>query len=124
MHSNAPLSVMDTLITSNPSTLAEFFYHPGRIRSVDTAHETPKRFKPHKRAYEAFAEEAGVEGRDIILVTSHKWDVVGAKRAGWRVTWVDRKGEGWSDGLALGMSINPDWRVESLEEMQRVFAVL
>lgn len=111
---------MDTLITSNPSTLAEFFYHPGRIRSIDTAHECPKRFKPHPRAYEAFADEAGVKAGDIVLVTSHKWDVVGAKRAGWRVVFVDRKKEGWSDGLGLGMSINPDWKVESLDEMEGV----
>lgn len=124
VHSNAPLAVMDTAINSNPTTLAEFFYHPGRIRSVDTANECPKRFKPHPRAYEVFEEDAGVKNHDIVLVTSHKWDVVGAKRAGWRVVWVDRKNEGWSDGLGLGMSVKPDWRIESLDGMQKVIEAL
>lgn len=60
----------------------------------------------------------------MVLVTSHKWDVVGAKKAGWRVVWVDRKNEGWSDGLGVGMSIKPDWVVESLDGMQKVFEAL
>lgn len=91
---------------------------------MDTAHECPKRFKPHPRAYEAFSEEAGVKSHDIVLVTIHKWDVVGAKRAGWRVVWVDRKSEGWADGLGVGMSIKPDWTVENLEGMQSVVEAL
>ncbi len=115
---------MDALISSNPSTLQEFFYHPGKVRSVDTIAQTPKRYKPHPSAYAAFADEAGVKGADVILITSHMWDVVGAKKAGWRVAWVDRKGEGWSDGLGVGVCVKPDWSVASLEGMGEVFAQL
>jgi 2-haloacid dehalogenase len=121
VHANAPLSVMDALITANSGTLGVFFDSPKYIKSVDT---TVKKFKPHKDAYVDFALSAGVQDKDCVLITSHSWDVVGAKRAGWRTVWVDRGGEGWCDGLGRGMGIHPDWTIKSLQDMGNVFSVM
>jgi len=55
--------------------------------------EKPGRWKPHAAPYLYAAEVCGVEPHRMALVAVHPWDIDGAKRAGLRVGWLDRRGD-------------------------------
>src|SRR3954468_11178760 len=49
-------------------------------------------FKPDLRAYRSALERTGAEsGNAVCIVSTHWWDVAGAKRAGLRAGWVARR---------------------------------
>jgi 2-haloacid dehalogenase len=51
-------------------------------------------YKPDLRPYRMALERTGVSGDELIFVSTHWWDVAGAKRAGMRTGWVARR-ERW-----------------------------
>jgi 2-haloacid dehalogenase len=55
--------------------------------------ETVGKFKPAREAYEYAAQELGLPPGDIMMVTAHGWDALGAARAGMRVAFVERPGK-------------------------------
>ena len=48
-------------------------------------------FKPDLRPYRMAIERTGADGGDICFVSTHWWDVAGAKRAGMQTGWVARR---------------------------------
>jgi 2-haloacid dehalogenase len=48
-------------------------------------------YKPDLRPYRMAIERCGAEGSDIVFVSTHWWDVAGAKRAGMKTGWVARR---------------------------------
>src|SRR5207248_1245036 len=76
-------------------------------------------FKPHPRVYEHAAERVAVSPSEIVLVTAHGWDVMGAMRAGLRGAWVAR-GERW----LVPIVPEPDVRGEDLEDAARLIVAL
>ncbi len=48
-------------------------------------------FKPHRATYEMAARTLGVPLHDILFVANHEFDCVGAKSAGMRTVFVDRR---------------------------------
>jgi len=48
-------------------------------------------YKPDLRPYRMAIERTGVDGGEICFVSTHWWDVAGAKRAGMRTGWVARR---------------------------------
>lgn len=58
-----------------------------RLLSVDAV----RRWKPAPEPYLYAAQELGVAPGECTLVAVHPWDVDGAKRAGLRGAWLDRK---------------------------------
>jgi 2-haloacid dehalogenase len=48
-------------------------------------------YKPDLRPYRMAIERTGADGGDIVFVSTHWWDVAGAKRAGMRTGWVARR---------------------------------
>jgi 2-haloacid dehalogenase len=62
-----------------------------RCLSVDAV----RRFKPAPEPYRYAAAELGVEAARIALVAAHPWDCAGARAAGLRAGWVNRRGEPW-----------------------------
>jgi 2-haloacid dehalogenase len=74
------------------------------IRSV----EEVERYKPHPAVYELLPEDA-------TLVAAHAWDVLGARAAGRRAVWVDRREQRWP---FPGQPHEP--RVSSLPEAARL----
>jgi 2-haloacid dehalogenase len=56
--------------------------------SVDTA----RKFKPHPDCYALVGSVLGVEKEEVIFVSSNGFDVVGAKKFGFKVVWIRRGG--------------------------------
>jgi len=53
--------------------------------------EPTGRFKPHPEVYAHARHEAGnPAARDIVFVSSNRWDVAGAAAAGFTPVWVNR----------------------------------
>ena len=48
-------------------------------------------YKPDLRGYRMAIEKTGETGADICFVSTHWWDVAGAKRAGMATGWVARR---------------------------------
>jgi len=48
-------------------------------------------FKPHHATYEKAAELAGVQRDEILFVANHAFDCIGAKAAGMRTAFIDRR---------------------------------
>src|SRR5918992_2601891 len=48
-------------------------------------------YKPDPRPYRMAIERTGAQGTEICFVSTHWWDVAGAKRAGMRTGWVARR---------------------------------
>jgi 2-haloacid dehalogenase len=48
-------------------------------------------YKPDLRPYRMAIERCGADGGDIVFVSTHWWDVAGAKRAGMKTGWVARR---------------------------------
>jgi 2-haloacid dehalogenase len=55
---------------------------------VGTEHS--RTFKPHSDVYAAGVSAVGASPGEVVLITAHSWDGIGAKRAGLRVAWISR----------------------------------
>ncbi|KAI9822468.1 MAG: hypothetical protein M1827_000187 [Pycnora praestabilis] len=81
--------------------------------------EEVKRFKPAPEVYKLLAHEVGKEGKmdEMWLVSGNPFDVVGARAVGMQAAWVDRAGNGWTDGLIEGDVGRPTVIVKGLGEV-------
>lgn len=52
--------------------------------------ETVKKYKPDRKVYEWAAQKMGVLVSDMLMVTSHGWDVAGAINAGMKTAYISR----------------------------------
>jgi 2-haloacid dehalogenase len=48
-------------------------------------------FKPDPRVYRRAVEASGHAAGEVVLITAHAWDAIGAKRAGLNAAWVSRR---------------------------------
>jgi 2-haloacid dehalogenase len=48
-------------------------------------------FKPHRATYEMAARKMGVAMEQVLFVANHEFDCVGAKAAGMRTAFIDRR---------------------------------
>jgi 2-haloacid dehalogenase len=69
-------------------------------------------YKPDLRGYRMAIERAGVSGSDICFVSTHWWDVAGAKRAGMLTGWVARRERALLDTVPA-----PDYTGRDLAEI-------
>ncbi|KAB8271248.1 HAD-like domain-containing protein [Aspergillus minisclerotigenes] len=80
-----------------------------------------RKFKPAPEAYRYLAQRVGKcvpEMKDIWVISSNPFDIIGALHVGMRVIWIDRSGKGWADRAAPGLE--PTAIVNSLEEILHV----
>ncbi len=69
-------------------------------------------FKPHVATYTKAAELLGVELGEVLFVANHAFDCIGAKSAGMRTAFIDRRGR------PFGMTPHqPDILVRSMTEL-------
>ena len=52
---------------------------------------TAKAFKPHRATYTKAAEIVGLAPEQILFVANHAFDCIGAKAAGMRTAFIDRR---------------------------------
>ncbi|KAJ4397234.1 hypothetical protein N0V93_001458 [Gnomoniopsis smithogilvyi] len=92
-----------------------------------------KKYKPQKDVYEHLQREAAGTSdykaqAAVWLVSANEFDVVGARAAGVRAAWVDRKGTGWvdrlGDALSEKASLTPTIVVKGVDEaIDKILAV-
>jgi len=85
--------------------------HFERLLSVEDAGV----WKPAPGAYAYAASTCSVDPADMLLVAVHPWDIDGAKRAGLRTAWVNRRGR-----LYPGYFLAPDHSIAALSELAGV----
>lgn len=71
-----------------------------------------KSFKPHVATYNKAAELIGVDMDKILFVANHAFDCIGAKSAGMRSAFIDRRGRPFG-----GTPHQPDIRVEDVKRL-------
>ncbi len=69
-------------------------------------------FKPHVATYTKAAEIAGVRMEEVLFVANHAFDCVGAKAAGMRAAFIDRRGRPFGE-----TPYQPDILVKSMTEL-------
>jgi 2-haloacid dehalogenase len=69
-------------------------------------------YKPDLRPYRMAIERTGVDGADVCFVSTHWWDVAGAKRAGMATGWVARRERSLLDTVPA-----PDYTGSDLAEI-------
>ena len=69
-------------------------------------------YKPSPRVYAHAAERLATPPREVVLVSSNPFDVLGAKSAGMPSCWVNR-----ADAALDDLGIRPDLEVRSLEDV-------
>ena len=71
--------------------------------------EGVRRWKPAPEPYLYATRELSVPAHDCVLVAVHPWDIDGAKRAGLRAAWLNRKRGPYPEFFK-----QPDWSGETL----------
>lgn len=79
--SNGDTAMLDIAVQS-----AALHDHLDAVLSVDPA----RVFKTSPRAYDLAPERLGVDRREIVFVSSNRWDVAGAAAYGFTPVWVNR----------------------------------
>jgi 2-haloacid dehalogenase len=79
--SNGDTAMLDMAVRS-----AGLHHHLDAVLSVDPAGI----FKTSPRAYDLAPERLGVDRREIVFVSSNRWDVAGAAAYGFTPVWVNR----------------------------------
>jgi len=70
------------------------------VRSADVADlldesisvEAAGVYKTHPRAYELVEKRYGVKPKDVLFMSSNRWDIAGATKFGFRAVWINRIG--------------------------------
>ena len=80
------------LSNGDPDMLEEGQRHHGiAFDAVISVAEAGGAFKPHRATYTQAAELVGVRVEEVLFVANHEFDVVGAKAAGMRAAFIDRR---------------------------------
>ncbi len=87
------------------------------IDEIISSGEEALAFKPSPKVYELGMERAGCAKEDILWVTGHFWEIVGAVRQGLNCAWTNRA---WQPQLQIG--VEPTYNVKSLQELADVLA--
>lgn len=115
--SNGTESMVSNSVKSSP----DLGPHASVFKHVVTVEEV-KKFKPSPDVYRHLAEKVGKEKsregmKDMWLISGNPFDVVGARAMGMQAAWVDRQGNGWSDGLVSGEAGTPTLMGVDLSEI-------
>ena len=74
-------------------------------------------FKPSPKVYQLGIERAGCAKDDILWVTGHFWEAVGAVRQGLRVAWTNRQRM-----PKLQIGVEPTYTTKNLQELADILA--
>lgn len=102
-------------LTNAPEkTVCERMERTGLISYFETvlSAETVKKYKPEKKVYEWAAQKMDVKTSEMLMVTSHSWDIAGAANAGMKTAFLKRDKQ-----LLFPASLKPDIEANSLSEI-------
>ena len=97
------------LTNSSAATARELIAASGLELEPILGTEAVQAFKPDRRVYAQAVDLAGARAEDVILISAHWWDALGAKRAGLRAGWVSR-----TEGVRPHLEPAPDYRAHDL----------
>ncbi|KAL2039458.1 hypothetical protein N7G274_007730 [Stereocaulon virgatum] len=115
--SNGTQSMVSNSVKSSP----DLGPHASVFKEMITVEEV-KRFKPYPDVYTHLAEKMGKSKTkeamgEMWLVSGNPFDIVGARSMGMQAAWVDRAGNGWTDGLVQGEIGRPTFIAKGLGEV-------
>ncbi|APZ47418.1 haloacid dehalogenase, type II [Polaribacter reichenbachii] len=101
--SNSSLEMMKEQLTNS-----------GIIDKIDSYYsvDSIKKYKPFKDIYQSSAKEEGLELQDIIMIATHDWDLFGAKKAGLKTAYIQRKEE-----IYHPYYLQPDFKDANLQDL-------
>jgi 2-haloacid dehalogenase len=94
--------------------------YAGTIKYIDeiiSSGEEAQAFKPSPKVFQLGVERAGFPKEDILWVTGHFWEVVGAMRQGLRCAWTNRARQ-----PKLEIGVEPTYTTRNLQELVDVLA--
>jgi 2-haloacid dehalogenase len=105
------------LSNGDPDMLAAATPHIGFDFDHLVSVEQAGYFKPHRATYATAAEVLGLAPADILFVANHTFDCIGAKAAGMRTAYIDRRQRPFGETPHL-----PDLTVADFTELADVLA--
>lgn len=104
-------------IVANPTKqmIEDHSKFAGTIEYLDeiiSSGEEAQAFKPSPKVYELGMARAGCAKEDILWVTGHFWETVGARRQGLRVAWTNR-----AQQPPLQIGSEPTYTTKNLQEL-------
>ena len=88
------LAVLTNGGAENTRALLESAGLEARVERIFTTADV-QAYKPAPQPYRHAARELGLDPREVTLVATHGWDVLGALGAGLQAVWVDREERLW-----------------------------
>lgn len=85
-----------------------------KLFSVDAV----KVYKPHPMTYQMATDHFGIERHEVGFVTSNFFDVAGAKAFGFKVIWINRKGD-----LPDELGLLPDVELRGIDQIPEVLGM-
>ena len=109
-------------IVANPTAamIRAHSEYAGTIKYVDeiiSSGEEAKAFKPSPKVYQLGIARAGCAKEDILWVTGHFWEVVGAIQQGLRCAWTNRARQ-----PKLEIGVEPTYTTQTLLELADILA--
>lgn len=80
--------------------------------------ETVRKYKPSKEAYMMASEILRIPLSEIVMVSSHPWDIAGAQSAGMLTCLIERGKDGKMTSDQI--EINPDYIFSSIEGLNKI----
>jgi 2-haloacid dehalogenase len=74
--------------------------------------EEVKTYKPVADVYRYAADELDLRTRDLLMVAAHPWDLMGARKAGCEVAFLQRPGTAW-----IAITEPPDFKAGNLDDL-------
>ena len=90
------------------SRLADHFTH---VISVDQV----RLFKPRPEVYRLVTETLGISASEVLYVSAHSFDVMGAKNVGFRAVYVNRRGIPMDP-----LGVEPDYEISSFADLPEI----
>jgi 2-haloacid dehalogenase len=102
------------LTNSSAETARSLLAETGLELNPVVGTEEVEAFKPDARVYESGVAATGREPAEVILLTAHWWDALGAKRAGLQTAWVSRQ-----EATRVRVGPDPDYEADDLAAVAR-----
>ena len=109
-------------IVANPTKqmIEDHSRYAGTLEYIDeiiSSGEEAQAFKPSPKVYELGMRRAGCAKEDILWVTGHFWEIVGAVRQGLNCAWTNR-----ARLPALKIGVEPTYTTNNLQELADILA--